>query len=786
MSRLSSAALGSACIRRPRSWLVYLLAGTMLAAAVPWLAGLSPVLKVGPWILLQGLSALAVLGMTRRHGLAVLWPWRLIRASVLLAWLSTTLGWGVGWIWLEIPALLSAYNAGTLIAYGLSLTALIGLSLQAPGARGAVLLDAGIITVGVAMPMWSFFIEPAIDRSTHTGADLVFALIMPVIDLFLVGLVLRLALDNGRAPWLTLLSGSYLVMFLADGLHLLDQAAGRSYGPVSTVGWLSWAVLVGSAALHPSMADASQLRTPPLASRSRVTFFLVLALVSPVACIVGQRVLDLDTVAQPHDEIMFTGLTVLLAVLLVMRLSTVARVAEDRAGELSTALLRQEALQRSLSHSALHDPLTGLANRTLLSQALHQALSRAAASETAPPALLLLDLDAFKDVNDTFGHPVGDELLTHTAARLQTLTTDGQTLARLGGDEFALVLPSATVHDAIATAQDLLAALREPYRLEGRELYLTTSIGVLAGMTVASPSEALRDADLALYAAKNAGKNQLVLFTSDLREARMERTRLTAALRQAVRRGELTLNYQPVVDLVTGDIRKAEALLRWSPPGERPIPPDVFIPIAEESGMIVPIGRWVLERACADAARWYARHGIAVTVNVSGRQLREEDFSDMVLEILARHGLPERALILEITESMLLATTPAEVRRITACLDRLRRHGVRIALDDFGTGYSSLSYLRSLPVDIIKIDKSFTPAPGHAEHDTMRAFTKAIVELSASLGLETIAEGIETPEQAAVLQQLGCPLAQGYLFSPPATAQQLDGLLRSVPWRQAA
>ncbi|GAT68712.1 protein gmr [Planomonospora sphaerica] len=789
MNRIAPAALVSACSRRvrdPHAWLVYLLAGGIVAAAAPFAFGVSPVVGALPWVVLPGVSAAVLILGAHRYGLAGLWPWRLLCAGVLIAWLVTAVGWSVGWIWLQIPFLLDFYQAGTLVAYPLSLIALAGLSLRAAGPRGVALLDAAIITVGVSMPLWGFFLHPVIDRIGPISVDLAFALSLPVIDVFIVGLAVRLALDNGRAPWLVLLSASFIALFFADSAYLLDQAAGRPYGVVSTVGWLGWSVLVGGAALHPSMADAAHLRAPVVSNRARVSVFLALALLSPLVSGLGQALTGPGATAQIHDSMVIIALTVLLTVLLVLRLAVVARLAEDRAGDLDAALHRQEALQRSLSHNALHDPLTGLANRTLLGEALQHAITAATAPGARPPALLLLDLDGFKDVNDTLGHPVGDALLTQVAARLQAIIDGDRLLARLGGDEFAVVLPAADSGDALALARRILAAVQAPYHLDGLHLYVTTSIGVLAGLAVATPSEALRDADLALYAAKHAGKNQVSLFTPELRRARLQRAELTAGLRRALADGEFNLNYQPVVDLVSGEIRKMEALLRWSPPGERPVPPDVFIPVAEETGLIVDIGRWVLDQAVADARRWHDRYGTAVTVNVSGRQLREEDFVDVVLDTLARHGLPARALVLEITESMLLATTPAETTRIIACLTRLREHGVRIALDDFGTGYSSLSYLSTLPVDILKIDKSFVPVSDHIDHLRMRAFTKAIVELSATLGLETVAEGVETREQAALLQQLGCPLAQGYLFSPPAAAHRIDGLLHTAPWGNAA
>ncbi|MBG0828971.1 GGDEF domain-containing protein [Planomonospora sp. ID67723] len=773
-------------VRAPRIWAAYLLLAAALTAATPFLASVSPALDVLAWVLVQGISAVAVVAGARRNGLTGQWPWRLLCVAAVSAWFSTTLAWGIGWIWLEIPGSMDLYRVGTLATYALSLVALTMLSTRAEGSCGAGLLDAGIIAVCVAMPLWTFLIKPLVDGSGQTGTALAFAIAIPVIDLFAAGILVRLAFDNRRTPWLGLLGAAYASLFAGDGAYLLDQVTGRPSGTVATIGWLGFSVLSGAAVLHPGVATR-RLRTSVVSGRGRVIMFLALALLSPLVSGLGHAFMDSYGRTHFFDGLMNTALTVLLAVLLVLRLNTVARLAENHSAELVTALNRQEALQRSLSHRALHDPLTGLANRTLLNQSLqHAIITSSALPGIRPPALLLLDLDGFKDINDTFGHPIGDELLVHVARRLGAVVAQGQTLARLGGDEFALLLPTATPADALAVARRVLTAVRAPYRLDARELHLTTSIGILAGLPVDSPSEALRSVDLALYAAKNAGKDQIAVFEPALRDAQLERTRLTAELRQALPAGEFTLNYQPVVNLASGDIRGVEALLRWTPTGGTPVRPDVFIPIAEETGLIVPIGLWVLEQACADARRWHEQYGISVAVNVSGRQLREEGFGAMVLETLARYELPEGALTLEITESMLLATTPAETQRLIGVLNALREHGVRIALDDFGTGYSSLAYLRSLPVDVLKIDRSFTIALTEEGPQQTQAFTKAIMELSASLRLDTVVEGVETSEQAVLLQRMGRPLVQGYLFSPPVPAQRVEDLLSAAPWRNAA
>ncbi|WP_067473238.1 putative bifunctional diguanylate cyclase/phosphodiesterase [Actinomadura hibisca] len=776
--------------RRVRGWAAYLLASAALVAVA---TVLPPAPQALAWLALQGGSAAAVVvGVHRRHRLAPFWPWRLLSATVTFAWAASALPWAL-WTLTGERAFLHTYQLGSLGAYALAMVALLRLSSTPGRPRWAGMLDAGIITVSVAIPYVTLLVDPMIDRGGHQGTALAFALIIPCVDLLQFGVVARLALLVRECPaWLRLFLASYLSMFVSDALSLIDQAAGRGPGLATMTAWMGWCVLAGCAALHPSARRSVDPPSTPLASRTRTATFLLLALLGPIGALAGRALLGTDTAAQSYETLLIPGLTIVLAVLLVLRLNTATHVAEERAAALdrqaerlvtqaaalSATLREQQLLQRQLAYRAGHDALTGLANRSLL----EEALRRAPHSGGPPPALLLLDVDGFKDVNDTYGHPTGDRLLMLVAQRLRRFSQPGGTLARLGGDEFALLLPVADAGAAVAVAEKVLAGLRTPYLCPEGEFHLSASVGVLAGTAFAQAADALRDADLALYAAKNAGKDRAVLFEPGLREAQLHHSRIVHGLRRAIDRRELAVHYQPVVDLCSGRVHAVEALLRWTPRDRPPVPPAEFIPIAEESGLINSIGLWVLDEACAAASAWHAGHGLYVTVNVSGRQLRDPGFGGVVLETLRRHGLPPSALVLEITESMLLTGTPAESRRVTGVLADLREEGVRIALDDFGTGYSSLAYLRALPVDVLKIDRSFTAAIGDRRQQRAHAFTEAILNVAASLDLRTVVEGVERTEQISALRGMGCPLVQGHYYSPPAPPARIDELLREQPW----
>jgi len=459
-----------------------------------------------------------------------------------------------------------------------------------------------------------------------------------------------------------------------------------------------------------------------------------------------------------------------------------ALTAQERAEQAHQAAeaARAQAVQAAdaLQHQVLHDALTGLPNRTLLHDRLAHTL-RLVARDASSLALLLLDLDRFKEVNDTLGHQAGDALLRQVAARMRDAVRASDTVARLGGDEFALLLPGADRDGAVRAAQTLQAALVAPVTVEDQTVHVGVSIGI--AVMPAHGHEAavlLRHADVAMYIAKRGGSGYAVY---DPRHDGYSTGRLMreAELRQALATHELVLHYQPLVDLRTGQTTGVEALVRWTHPTHGLLAPAAFIPLAEQTGLIVPLTRWVLEQVVAQQAAW-ARAGrpLAVAVNLSVRTLHDERLPETLAWLLRRSAIAPEQVTLEITESVLMAD-PTQAR---AVLTRLSALGVRVAIDDFGTGYSSLAYLKQLPVDAVKIDKSFVHSMGTTDATKDTAIVRSIIELGHNLGLVVVAEGIEDAGAWAQVRALGGDVAQGYYMSRPLPAPSLDRWLESSPW----
>lgn len=432
-----------------------------------------------------------------------------------------------------------------------------------------------------------------------------------------------------------------------------------------------------------------------------------------------------------------------------------------------------------MTRQAHHDPLTELPNRACFLDRVGRALA-ATERPGGPPAVLFLDLDRFKVVNDSLGHAAGDRLLVQVADRLRGCVRPGDTVARLGGDEFTVLLDGvAHTAAAEAAAAQVVTAMRTPFAVGDRDLAVTASIGIaVAAPGQTDPADLLRDADVALYRAKERGTARWVVFEPAMGAALRERAELEADLGQAPDRDELWLAYQPVVDLATGAVVGVEALVRWQHPQWGLLQPGQFIPLAEETGQVERIGRWVLAKACRQARVWQDRLADppVVAVNLSTQQFRRPDLVEVVAFMLRETGLDPRLLKLEITESAVAADAETAV----TTLRRLKALGVGLAIDDFGTGYSSLNYLRHFPVDALKIDRSFVAGLGQDDGD--EAIVAAIIGLAHTLGLQVVAEGIETTAQVSLLRVMGCEQGQGYHFGRPQPAAATEALLEKVTY----
>jgi len=446
--------------------------------------------------------------------------------------------------------------------------------------------------------------------------------------------------------------------------------------------------------------------------------------------------------------------------------------------ELQRRTVEAERIERQLRHDALHDGRTGLPNRACFVERLRHAGERARRHVEDSFAVLFVDLDHFKVVNDSFGHLAGDELLIEVARRLASCLRSVDTLARLGGDEFALLLEEVREpSDAARVAERLQLALQNPMTIRDSEVFTSASIGIaLSGRVEDAPQHLLRSADLAMYRAKEHGRGRFEVFDPAMHTAAMERLRMEMDLRRAVERDQLLLHYQPVFSLSTGGVVAVEALVRWQHPERGLIPPLEFIPIAERTGLIGEIGKWVLSRACQQLKSWEREFGYeapqSVWINVSPKQFAQKDLSNQVAEMFTTLEFEPRRIKFEITESIMLE----DIELATRTLGELRRLGVQVFMDDFGTGYSSLTYLGQLPLDGIKVDRSFVSRMGNDVRQAQLVGT--IITLIRNLGLEPIAEGVETNEQAKLLRDMGCAFAQGFVFCRPVPPREIDALLR--------
>ena len=648
---------------------------------------------------------------------------------------------------------------------------------SAAGAR-EVRADAAMVALGALALSWHLLMGHDADNASLTAFGKLVALAYPVMDiavLYIVASAMMARAARRRAD--TLVALAIGVMVPADFVFDLQvRHSDFANGGLVQAAFLVTYVLMAAAAVHPSVAEP--LPAEPAASRRAVWTLAVAgaAFVAPgliVICTIEHTRVDVGVLSA--ISIVVSALAALRASWLYKRLRQQSVELARRGESLQAALAAQQALESDLRHQAFHDSLTGLPNRALLHDRVDHALAASARSH-GTVAVCFCDLDGFKAVNDGAGHEVGDQVLVAVSKRIASLVRPGDTVARVGGDEFVVLVSDVDdTRVATALAERIVSVLREPLTIDGRQVYVSASVGIAIAKPGATSHRLVAEADTAMYDAKRSGKDRVAVFEAHMWAHAFDRMLFTNAFQESLRDGRFHLEYQPQAALADGTLEGFEALLRWRHPSLGTVGPERFVSIAEETGFIVSLGRWVLAEACAEAARWVASGTpIPISVNVSGRQLQDAGIVEDVRAALASSGLPAGLLVLEVTESVLVV----DPQDTLAVLRELKRIGVRIAIDDFGTGYSSLSSLRQFPTDIVKIDKTFVD-PLNDPASEARALVRMILRLAAELNLEVTAEGIEHEIQREILTQLGCRRGQGFLISRPLPGEAARALLQA-------
>ncbi|MGN5352636.1 putative bifunctional diguanylate cyclase/phosphodiesterase [Ralstonia sp. L16] len=655
-----------------------------------------------------------------------------------------------------------------------------GRVVTAQGRAGSWWLIGGASAMGLGIWSMHFVGMLALNLPIPVGYDVGITLTSLAIgigaSMFALWLVSRREL-----PWPRLAGGALLMGAGVAGMHYTGMAAlrmnpGIQYNPARFALSIVIAVLASGVALWIAFRLRRQAR--------RVRALRAGSAVVMGVAIVGMHYVGMSAAAFPFGSVCgaahtgasaeWLALVIIIVTLAVLAIALIISVLDMRM-EARTALLANSlaAANKELAYLALHDNLTKLSNRVLLEDRLTQAI-RTAEREKRRFALMFMDLDGFKAVNDVYGHHVGDLLLIDVAQRIGARVRQQDTVARVGGDEFVVLAYVDDPEDAGTLAGALLEVVREPFMAGGHELRVSTSIGIaIYPGDGGNQHDLLTNADAAMYHAKGLGRNAYSFFEPSMNADVHQQLQLVQDLRRAVERHELVLHYQPKFNAPNGPIMGVEALVRWQHPQRGLVPADEFIPLAEKTGLIVPLGAWVLDEACRQMAQWHreGRTGWTVAVNLSALQFGHVALIDTVRDTLARHALDPRSLTLEITESTAMRDVDASLQ----ILQQLDAMGVRISIDDFGTGYSSLLYLKRLPASELKIDRGFVRDLAHDTEDA--AIVSAIVALGQTLNLRIVAEGVETAEQQAFLTRLGCHSLQGYLLGRPMTAESLSAAM---------
>jgi len=657
------------------------------------------------------------------------------------------------------PNIADAFYLGMYPLMIIGLTKMVQHS--SPGGDKATFIDAAVVGTAMFGINWVLFVDDVFRPGDGLSSALVVSLAYPVMDVALLAVAARLIVSvHLKHPPFAFIVTAIASLAVADTAYQIKLGQGTfQTGQFPDAFWLAFYVFFALAALHPASRRAPVRPAPGRLTGTQLVLMFVATLSVPLV--------DLAYGTQ-EDRVVTITASALLFMLILVRVFTLMKTVE--------------AGRDQLSHDAEHDALTGLANRVRFSNQTEQAVALTGAEERAAErnvscAVLFIDLDDFKTINDSLGHEAGDRMLAEVSERLVACAGAAATVARFGGDEFAILLPELSDRrDAVNVARAVLESLGDPIDLGTRVVRANASIGIaLSTEDIGDVQSLLRNADVAMYLAKSRGKGRFEFFEAEMHDEAVERLDLKADLARALDEGQFLLDFQPIFDLDTGKVALVEALLRWRHPTRGLIQPDRFVPLAEENGMIVEIGEWVLRQACVQAAEWQSIPGhehVGVTVNLSMRQIQDDSLVNRLTHALKDSGLPARHLVLELTESM-LAVDPALSAEV---LQQLKTIGVKLAIDDFGTGYSSLSYLRAFPVDSIKIDRSFIGEMHHSS--TSNALIDAVVNLAEALGAYTVAEGIEHEDQAERLVELGCGHGQGFYFCRPISGPALTALLR--------